>query len=322
MYHKAMVLSSGIFTLTSRRKFEVIGLQNEEKAKLGIDIGGTMIKILVLKREKKACEESAPTPKASPEALVDFIVNKYNQLAKSFDIESIGIGIPGVVRDGLVSTDNLPLCDYPLQEVLGERIKAAITVDNDANCAALAEAKLGKVKYDNLVMVTIGTGIGGGIILDGKIRRARGGLGEICHMSIEATHGEPCVCGGRGCFEHYASATALVKAAEEAAKENSGSLLAKKYRENNFLNGLLIFEALSEGCETAKSVFSLYLDRLAAGLRNLAYIFDPDAIVLAGGITKDGDKFIDELTKRVGVDVPIIISELQSEAGAYGAALL
>lgn len=290
--------------------------------RLGIDIGGTLTKFIVLEDGEKKYEESLPTPRTACEDIVAFIAEEYGRLNKSFKIERIGIGVPGVVRDGRVYADNLPMNNAPVLDMLKKYVDKPTAIDNDANCAALAESRLGKTKCDNLVTVTIGTGIGGGIVLDGKIRRGRGGMGEICHMSIEATGGELCSCGHRGCWESYASATALVKSAERAAAENAASYLYELYREGNKLDGKLIFKAIRKGCPVAVKTLAEYLDRLAVGIKNIAYIFDPDVIVLAGGITKDGDVFIDELKKKAGVDVPIEISVLQNEAGAYGAALL
>ncbi len=290
--------------------------------RLGIDMGGTLTKFIVLEDGEKKYEESLPTPRTSCEDIVAFIAEEYGRLNERFNIERIGIGVPGVVRDGRVYADNLPMNGAPVLDMLKKYADKPTAIDNDANCAALAEARLGKTKCGNLVTVTIGTGIGGGIVLDGKIRRGRGGMGEICHMSIEATGGELCLCGHRGCWESYASATALVKSAERAAAENTDSYLYELYREGNKLDGKLIFRAIKEGCPVAEKVLSEYLDKLAVGIKNIAYIFDPDVIVLAGGITRDGDVFIDELKKKANIGVPIEISVLQNEAGAYGAALL
>lgn len=298
------------------KQFEYNGVR------LGIDMGGTLTKFLVLDNGEKRYEESVPTPNDSCENIIRMIVEKYKILNESFNIERIGIGVPGVVKNGEVFADNLPIKNAPMLELLKNRINIPIMIDNDANCAALAEASLGTTRCKNLVMVTIGTGIGGGIVLDGKIRQGRGGMGEICHMSIEATEGELCSCGHRGCWESYAATTALIKSAERAAKTQPDSYLFELYCQNGMLNGILIFEALRAECPVAKDVFSKYLDRLAVGLKNIAYIFDPDVIVLAGGITKDGELFIDELRRRVNTDVPIEISALQSDAGAYGAAML
>lgn len=290
--------------------------------RLGVDMGGTFTKFLVLENGEKRFEDSCQTPKASSRDILQMLSERINAIRRLFAIETVGIGVPGVVRNGRVEADNLPIHGEPMQALLEQEIGLPVAIDNDANCAALAEAKIRKPSCRNLVMVTIGTGIGGGIVLDGKIRRGRGGMGEICHMSIEASGGIPCVCGGRGCWEQYASAAALVKACESAAKGAPGSLLHSLLREHGELNGLLIFRALREGCPVTETVFSEYLNRLAVGLRNLSYIFDPDVIVLAGGITRDGDLFLEDLRARVGTDVPIEISVLQSEAGAYGAAML
>lgn len=290
--------------------------------RLGIDLGGTLTKFLVLENGEKRYEESLPTPNESFAELLRMLADKARELSARYPIACIGIGVPGVVRGGRVEADNLPIHGEPMQALLEREIGLSVAVDNDANCAALAEAKIRKSSCRNLVMVTVGTGIGGGIVLDGEIRRGRGGMGEICHMSIEASGGLPCACGGRGCWEQYASTTALVKACERAATEHPNSRLNALCRENGGLNGILIFQALRQGCPVTGKVFSEYLDCLAVGLRNLSYIFDPDMIVLSGGITRDGDLFLEDLRARVGTDVPIAISVLQSEAGTYGAALL
>ena len=293
-----------------------------EGARLGIDLGGTLTKFIVLERGEKRHEESLPTLNRSFADLLRMLADKVRELLAQYPITQIGIGVPGVVRDGRVETDNLPIHGEPMQALLERELGLPVAIDNDANCAALAEANFRKPTCRNLVMVTVGTGIGGGIVLDGAIRRGRGGMGEICHMSIEASGGLPCACGGRGCWEQYASTTALVRACEQAAKAAPESLLHMFYRGHGGLNGILIFRALREGCPVAGKVFSEYLDRLAVGLRNLSYIFDPDVIVLSGGITRDGDLFLEDLRARAGTDVPIAVSVLQSEAGAYGAALL
>ena len=290
--------------------------------RLGVDIGGTLTKFLVLDNGEKVYMDSFPTPKESPEALIDFIVDIYTDLNRSFKIERIGIGTPGIVKNGSVYAENLPVHNVPVCELLRKRIDKPITLDNDANCATLAEAKLYNSEYANLVMITIGTGIGGGIVLDGKIRRGKGGMGEIGHMVVEATNGLPCPCGNKGCWEQYASTTALVKKAEQAAINNPDSYLYNSYRLTQRLNGKLLFDAIRNDCPVAIKILSEYLDILAIGIKSLVYILDPEVIVLAGGITKDGDMFIDELRKRVNMDVKLEISTLQNEAGAYGAAML
>ncbi len=298
-------------------------MRSSDDVRLGIDVGGTLTKLLVLDKGQKVYEDSAPTCTDSAEALVDFIVEQYTRLSRLYPIKRVGVGVPGTVTKGLVYADNLPIKNVPIGRMLEERLAVPVTVDNDANCAALAEALLGKTRYDNLVMITIGTGVGGGIVLDGKIRRGRGGLGEIAHMSIDCMNGLPCSCGSKGCFEQYASATALIKKAEEAAKDAPQSILHELYKSNgDHLNGILVFDALQKHCPVAERIFFDYLDILAAGIKSLIWIFDPEAVILAGGITKSGDMFIDELKKRVNSDTDVIISSLQSEAGSYGAALL
>jgi len=171
-------------------------------------------------------------------------------------------------------------------------------------------------------MITLGTGIGGGIVIDRKIYSGLGDAGEIGHMCIQAD-GILCPCGQRGCWEKYASVSALVEQMQAAAKENKDSLLYQMIQENHeMVDGKLIFSAIKQGCEVAKAVFDKYLDWLTVGIRNVIMIFRPETVVLAGGITTEKELLLKPLIERVASDVPIKISKLQSDAGVVGAALL
>ncbi len=296
--------------------------------RLGVDIGGTAVKFLVIDNNEFIHKWQIPTPRESTEALVDCLASECNRVRKEYPITHIGFGFPGSVIDGLATADNLPLKDVPFLKLLEERIDLPLSLDNDANCAALAEIKWGNTNdYKNIVLVTLGTGIGGGVILDGKIYRGISYAGEVGHITIGGIHGHKCNCGSRGCWEQYASATALVRDAKRAAEENKDSLLYSIRKEaGDSFNGKNFFEAYNQGCPVAKSVFSEYLDWLATGIVSLIYVFDPDAILLAGGITKQGESFISELRKRVfsvvDAKTKIEVSQFQDDAGAIGAALL
>ena len=193
-----------------------------------------------------------------------------------------------------------------------------MALGNDANCAALGEAAVSGA--DDLLLVTLGTGVGGGIVSGGKlIVGAHGGAGEIGHMCLHAG-GRACPCGKRGCFEQYASASALTAAAKAAADAHPNSLLAA-YAKGG-MDGRVFFRAIADGCPAAKAVLDAYLCDLAAGLESLRSIFDPAVIVLAGGITEAGDALLAPLVQKLGDAFPLKLSALRSDAGMIGAAVL
>ena len=238
-------------------------------------------------------------------------------------VTKVGFGVPGSILNKKVTAGNLPFNNTPLAAILSDKLGIKVKVENDANCAALGEAILGEGESaKNEVMVTIGTGIGGGLIIKNKIYHGRGDAGEIGHMIIEKD-GRPCSCGLKGCFEQYASATALVNEAEKASLEDKASVLHKLYSENNnVMDGKVFFEALKSGCKASEKVFEEYIDYFAAGLKSIINIFSPDVIVISGGITMQGDVLLKPLVDKVNSTVPIKISVLQSDAGIVGAASL
>lgn len=292
-------------------------------ASLGVDIGGTNIKFAVVDDGDVVYKSIIKTADTC-EKIVDDIVKKFERLKKNYHIKTVGIGTPGIIKNGKVTAINLPFDETPLAKLIKKRIDLPVNVDNDANCAALGEVTFGSaVDCDNIVLVTLGTGVGGGIVMDKRICRGKNSMGEIGHIVVQTEGGLPCPCGLSGCWEQYASATALIREATNAAKSNPDSVLAKLY-EGNFeeMTGELIFDALDSGCPVAKEVFDQYIKYLAVGIRSIVNVFGPDAIVLAGGITKQGEKLINPLKQLLPADIRIEISNLQSDAGALGAAVL
>lgn len=292
-------------------------------ASLGVDIGGTNIKFAVVDDGDVVYKSIIKTADTC-EKIVDDIVKKFERLKKNYHIKTVGIGTPGIIKNGKVTAINLPFDETPLAKLIKKRIDLPVNVDNDANCAALGEVTFGSaIDCDNIVLVTLGTGVGGGIVMDRRICRGKNSMGEIGHIVVQTDGGLPCPCGLSGCWEQYASATALIREATAAAKSNPDSILSKLY-EGNFeeMTGELIFEALDSDCPVAKEVFDKYIKYLAVGIRSIVNVFGPDAIVLAGGITKQGDKLITPLKQLLPDDVRIEISNLQSDAGALGAAVL
>ncbi len=290
---------------------------------LGIDIGGTDIKFGVLKDEEIIAKKQIPTLSCnSADELVEYIARTAEQLIDTYAITKVGVGVPGCIRHKKVSAVNLPFADTPLSELLAARLGITVKMENDANCAALGEARLGEGRnFRNQIMITIGTGIGGGIIIKNKIYHGKGDAGEIGHMIVEK-NGLACSCGQHGCLEKYASTRALCAHAEQTAKEHPESYLYQLYTEKNKMNGKIVFQAINAGCPVAKAVFDEFASYLAVGITSLIRIFSPDAILLSGGITADGDLLLRSVSEKVTLPVPIRISSLQSDAGIVGAALL
>jgi len=291
--------------------------------RLGIDVGGTDTKFgIVDDCGNIVFKEKRPTCKESTESFVSNLVSEYERISKEYPIGFVGIGVPGTVIDDVVDASNVPLPNVNLKEMLEGRIKVPFKIENDANCAALGEALVGSGKnVKNMIMITLGTGIGGGIVIDNKIYHGRGGAGEVGHICIEV-NGRQCACGFKGCWEQYGSAKALTTKAEQEAVKNKDSILYEYYTKNgNKIGGTAFFEALNDNCPVAKSVFEEYIDYLVAGLVSVAFVFDPDMIVLSGGITNVGDQLIKPVAKKFGLGIPITISTLKSDAGIVGSAL-
>ena len=291
---------------------------------LGIDIGGTNTKFGIVENGNLVFKSRIKTDLSSAEALADGIAAECARIGERYSFEFIGVGVPGTVADGIVTADNLPLDGTPLKAMLEQRLGTQIEIENDANCAGLAEIKCGAGRrYKSTVMLTLGTGIGGSISADGRLMLGNGNMAELGHMIIQAFGGRACPCGQSGCFEQYASVTALVRMAKENIAQNGGSILARMYRENgNSLNGEIIFAALDEGCKAAAEVMDGYTSILAVGIDSLINILDPDAVVLSGGITEHGEGFIDAVQSKIHFKTPVVISELKGDAGVVGAAYL
>lgn len=290
-------------------------------ARLGIDIGGTNIKMTAIDAENIRYKGNFKTPDAE-ERIIASLVEKIASLKESLDITTVGIGTPGIIKNGNVTATNLPFKNTPLESIITEKTGLCVTVDNDANCAALGEVMFGSTKdCENIVLVTLGTGVGGGIIMNRQILHSNNNLGEIGHFVIQAENGRPCPCGQTGCWEQYCSMTAFINDAKKAARENPDSILFKLIKKDT-LTGEDIFKAMAKGCSIAQKVFDEYIRYLAMGINSLVNIFGPDAVVLAGGVTRQGKKLLEPLKKHIKSDIRIEISTLQNDAGSLGAAML
>lgn len=289
--------------------------------RLGVDIGGMSVKIGLVENHRIIERRSFPiTETATADSITASICELCDELRQIRHIHTIGIGVPGVINDGKIYSANLPFKNYELADVISRRLHISVNVQNDANCAALGEQLAGAGKgSDNILLVTLGTGIGLGIVIDGKIYAGKGAAGEAGHMCINP-EGVLCSCGRRGCWERYASASALIASVKAAAEANPDSILAKCAGEE--LDGKTVFRAMERNCEVAKEVFDKYIEYLAVGIKNLIQIFDPQTILIAGGLSNSGDRLIQPLRDRVSADCDIRAAELKSEAGIIGAAAL
>ena len=295
--------------------------------KIGVDIGGTNVKLAVV-NEGYDIKSTLTIPTEAHlgiDKVMSNLLSGIERVMDGFECHAIGIGTPGDVdfERGIVrSAGNLPYNNTPISEIVRKRFGIPVLLGNDASCAVLAEARagLGK-KYKNFIMLTLGTGVGGGIVIDGKpYLGAHGAAGEFGHVSIQYD-GELCRCGLRGCFENFASVSALIKMTREAAKENRDTILTSVI-ESAGLNGKTAFLAKEKGSHTASEVIDKYLDNLALGIKNYSRIFDSEAVILAGAITKESDALLTPLTEQAGISVPILISALGKNAGVIGAAAL
>jgi len=307
------------------------------KYRIGIDLGGTNIAAgLVDENMNILCQMSLPTQSERPyqeivrdmAVLVRGLVNMGNISME--EVESVGIGSPGTPEKetgNILYSNNLGWNDVPLLAELGKYIPVPMKVDNDANCAALGEFLAGAAKgCKSAVMITLGTGVGGGIVLDGQIYDGVNHAGAEIGHTVIVSGGELCTCGRRGCWEAYASATALIRMGKEAAATNPDSLL------NSFekLNGLTIFQAADQGDEAAQKVIDQYLFYVAEGLTNVVNVFQPEAVVIGGGICGQGERILKPIREQVAKDVfckqvsvpQIVTATLGNAAGIIGAAFL
>ena len=311
--------------------------------RIGVDIGGTNVAVGIVGEDYRLIKKkSTPTAKDDPYGITDAIVSLSRELladcgASIEEVASLGIGYPGIVDDAAgvaVYANNLGFRDFPFAREIRKQLPIeSIHLGNDANAAALGEAVAGAARgAKNVVVITLGTGVGGGIIIGGHLYTGANDVaGELGHMVIERG-GYPCSCGRRGCFEAYSSATALVRMTRDALGAHPESemhaLVAKK---NGKVSARVPFDAARAGDTAAKEVIDTYLSYLACGISNLINIFQPEVIVIGGGISGEGENLTGPLTPIVLrecygngiVKMPALLTAtLGNDAGIIGAACL
>ena len=312
--------------------------------RIGIDLGGTNIVAGIVDKEFKIVAKLSTPTKADRAS--DDIVKDIASLCKNVclengisfdDIEAIGVASPGAVNNktGVVEYScNLPFRSYPVVNELKKLTgKDDIYIDNDANAAAWGEAIAGAAKgSSHSIMITLGTGVGGGIIIDGRVESGFNGAGgELGHIVIEVD-GVPCSCGRKGCWEAYSSATALIRMTNEKIAECRENGRASMLLDAERVSGRTACDCMRAGDEAAKEVYDKYIKYLASGLATIINIFQPEVISLGGGVSNEGQSLIDDLLPIVrkeayggGVidDLPELrIAKLGNDAGIIGAALL
>jgi glucokinase len=309
---------------------------------IGIDIGGTKVAGGLVDVDGKITHRArrdTPHRSKSPSVVEDTIVEvvaELMQVAGPETVAAVGIGAAGFVaadRATVVFAPHLSWRHEPLQEALHKRIALPIFVDNDANAAAWAEWKFGAAQGEtHLMMITLGTGIGGGILIDGQVQRGRFGIaGEFGHMQV-VPGGHRCECGNRGCWEQYASGNALVREARSLFSANSpiaSDLLDRVEGVPGNLTGPLITQAARDGDPTACELLAEIGNWLGVGIANLAAAFDPGTFVIGGGMSAAGDlllasardTFKRQLTGRgYRPEARIVAAALGNDAGLIGAA--
>jgi glucokinase len=257
---------------------------------VGVDVGGTKIAVGAVRSAKAQDRVERPTQVSSTEALLDGLEATVNEVIRTAGTPAaIGVGVPSQIEysTGTVETSvNIPLTGVPLRTELGRRFGVPVFVDNDANCAALAEAQL--VPCDNLVMLTLGTGVGGGVINSGRIFRGAHGLGaELGHFSVNAD-GPPCPgnCPNRGCLEAYCSGQAIERDATELAEDKPGSRLARALGEDGKVSGRELVNAAEEGDPDALLIFDRLARMLGVGIAGYVNVFQPELLVIGGGLSR------------------------------------
>ena len=308
--------------------------------KIGIDIGGMSIKAgLVVNGEIIQRSVKETNQLGGLENIVEDITQIVNKLLHKSeldinDIESIGIGFPGIVTDeGRVTCVNIGLENALIIPQLEERLKGTIVrASNDANVAALAEHVYGSMKgYNSGVMITLGTGIGGGIVIDNKLIVGSNGVGaEIGHTMI-ANNYYDCNCGNNGCFETFCSATAIIKYAQKLLNENRETIIRDMCKNDiNNITAKMVFDAYRENDMVAKEIINRFKKYLAIGIGNIVNFIDPAVISIGGGVSNASDILLDGLSEQVKQHLPfkntkigdIVIAKFKNDAGIIGASAL
>lgn len=307
---------------------------------IGIDLGGTNIAVgLVDDKGNIVKQADTPTLKErNYKLIIDDMANLAIKVTESAgysteDIKAVGIGCPGTVdnKNGkVVYCNNIKMDNVPLADLFKKYIDVPVYLANDAGAAAYGEYSVIDKKMESFLFVTLGTGVGGGIIINGKIYNGfNGSGGEVGHTTI-IVDGKDCPCGKNGCFEQYASVTALIEQTKEKMSKNPHSMMHEWVKKNGKVNGRTAFECAKAGDTAAKEVKDQYIKYVSIGLSNLVNIFQPDMLVIGGGISREKEELITPIRNYVYekdynkylTKTEIVAAKLLNDAGIIGAAML
>lgn len=309
---------------------------------VGVDLGGTFIKAGLVDDNGKILHKSkVPTRSVmGAETVVSDMGDQILSLLKDNgytldDVRGIGVGSPGAIDSahGIVNySNNLRWKDVALGPMLEKKVGKPVKVSNDANVAALGETVFGVAKgYSDTVLLTLGTGVGGGIIIGGKLFEGNESKGAELGHSVIVAGGEPCTCGRRGCLEAYASATALIRETKKAMQRDTSSAMWNFAGSLDKVDGRTAFECAKQGDPAATEVVNNYLYYLCEGILNYCNVFRPQAVILGGGVCAQGEYLLNRVREIVVANnygfegtpkVDLLIASLGNDAGLVGAASL
>lgn len=315
---------------------------------IGVDIGGTNIACgvvdddcgIIARSKLKTNSRGRDGAPPSYEEILEEIKNAVRTACEEAkilpaDAHSIGIGCPGTCNNesGVVEySNNLGFLNVPLRNDVENEFKIPVYLENDANAAAFGEYVAGAAKGSrNAVVITLGTGVGSGIIIDGKIYRGSNCAGGELGHTVIVLDGLPCTCGRHGCFEAYSSATGLIRMTTQASELNPDSLMTRLIRQEGKVSARTAYLAMKQGDEVGRAVTEQYIKYLSCGIANAINIFQPDILCIGGGVCNEGDTLLVPLKKAVAEKIysknsakntELVICSLGNDAGIIGAAML
>lgn len=304
---------------------------------IGVDLGGTKLLAGVVDPDLNVHHRAHRWARgADASSVLDIIVGAVREVidASEVPVRGIGFGIPSLIdqeRGTAVSTVHYPLTDVPFRDLMAERLGLPVWVDNDANCALLAEHRAGAAQgAQHALMYTLGTGIGGAVIVDGRLDRGvRGGAGELGHMTVDF-NGPTCPCGSVGCLEVFASGNALGREGLRVAIAEPETRLGQALASGREITGALVTELAHDGDEVAIGCVTLIASRLGVGVASMVNALNPEVVVIGGGVIGAGEMLLEPVRRQVRIqarrpsseDVKVVAARFGEESGMLGAALL
>lgn len=307
---------------------------------IGIDLGGTNIAAGIVREDGKiVVQSSVPTLSQRPtDEIVKDMVFLSKQLIKDAelelnDIEAVGIGCPGTINfetGEVIYSNNIKMEHYMLAKEFQKYLNLPVKIDNDANCAAMGEYIVSGNNVPIFMFITLGTGVGSGLILNGKVFRGfNGAASEAGHITL-VSGGEPCTCGKRGCWETYASVTALIRQTKVAMEKNPESLMHEIAKAEGKISGRTSFDAAKQGDKAAQAVVKQYAQYVADGIVSLENVLQPDIISVGGGISREGEYLLQPVCEYAAANgfnkfmpkTKIVTAQSFNDAGIIGAAMI